>query len=47
MMIYSWFAKAYNWTPAQVDELSLEQVHWLPVIEEARVNAEITLNNRE
>lgn len=45
MMVYSWFAKCYNWTPAQVDELTLDQIRWLPAIEEARTAAEIQLNN--
>ncbi len=35
MLIYSWFARARNWTPRQVDELSLDEMEWLPLIEEA------------
>ncbi len=36
MLVYDYFAKAYHWTPAQVDELSLDHVFWLPVLDQAR-----------
>lgn len=35
MMIYNWFARAHHWTPRQVDELGLDEVEWLPLLEEA------------
>lgn len=35
MLVYNWFARARNWTPRQVDELSLDEMEWLPIIEEA------------
>jgi hypothetical protein len=35
MMLYRRFAKAYSWTPDQVRRLRLDELYWLPVIEEA------------
>jgi hypothetical protein len=35
MLIYNWFARARNWHPRQVDELGLDEMEWLPVLEEA------------
>jgi hypothetical protein len=35
VLIYRWFAATYQWTPAQVDELPLEALIWLPPIEMA------------
>jgi hypothetical protein len=35
MLVYNWFARARGWTPRQVDELSLEEMEWLPIVEEA------------
>lgn len=35
MMIYNWYARAHHWHPRQVDELNLEEVEWLPILEEA------------
>lgn len=35
MLVYNWFARARGWTPRQVDELTLEEMEWLPLIEEA------------
>ena len=35
MLVYNWFARARNWTPRQVDELRLDEMEWLPIIEEA------------
>ena len=34
-MLYRRFAKAYNWTPEMVRKLRLDELFWLPVIEEA------------
>lgn len=39
MIIYNWFARARSWTPRQVDELDLEEVEWLPLLEEACLQA--------
>jgi hypothetical protein len=39
MSLYHWFAEAYQWTPQQVDELTLDQVFWLPVMKEALSDA--------
>ena len=35
MWIYHKFRKLSNWTPEQVDRLTLEQQFWLPVMETA------------
>lgn len=35
MLIYNWFARARNWHPREVDELSLDEMEWLPLCEEA------------
>ena len=39
MMLYRRFAKAYQWTPAEVRRLKLDELFWLPVIEEAEAAA--------
>jgi hypothetical protein len=35
MVVYNWFARARNWPPRVVDELDLDEVEWLPLLEEA------------
>lgn len=40
MSLYHWFAEVYNWVPRQVDELTLEQLFWFPVMREARGDAD-------
>lgn len=35
ILTYRWFAAAYNWPPSVVDELTLDQQDWFPVVEEA------------
>jgi len=39
MMLYRKFAKAYQWTPEQVRRLRLDELFWLPVIEDAEAEA--------
>ena len=39
MMLYRKFAKAYQWTPEQVRRLRLDELDWLPVIEDAEDEA--------
>lgn len=39
MQIKHWFAKVRGWHPRQVDELSLEEMFWLPLQEEASLMA--------
>jgi hypothetical protein len=34
MWLYHKFSKLKGWTPQQVDELTLEQAHWLLVMED-------------
>ena len=38
-MLYRKFAKAYQWTPEQVRRLRLDELYWLPVIEDAEAEA--------
>jgi hypothetical protein len=38
-MTYDKFAEERGWTPRQVDELSREELFWLPVIRAARLDA--------
>ena len=35
MMLYRKFAKAYGWTPEMVRRLRVDELFWLPVIEDA------------
>ena len=39
MMIYDKFADAYGWSPRVVDELTLDEMFWLPVIRDAKAAA--------
>ncbi len=43
MMIYRKFAKAYQWPPETVRKLRLDELFWLPVIEDAEAAAVETL----
>ena len=45
MWLYHHFAEKWGWTPAQVDELTLEQAHWLPLIGQAQGNAQAQLGD--
>lgn len=35
MWLYHWYSENKGWTPQQVDELTLEQAYWFPVIKDA------------
>lgn len=39
MWLYHWFSENKGWTPRQVDELSLEEAHWLPILKDAQGDA--------
>lgn len=39
MIIYNWFGRARQWTPRQVDELELDELEYLPLMEEACLEA--------
>lgn len=39
MLTYDWFARTRGWAPSVVDELSLDQLHWFPILESARNEA--------
>ena len=45
MWIYHHFAEARGWTPRQVDELTLEEAHWLPVLKQAQGLAQSQLSD--
>jgi hypothetical protein len=36
MLTYDYFARTRGWTPSQVNELTLDELYWFPLIEEAR-----------
>lgn len=38
-MVYDMFAEVRGWHPRQVDELTLDELDWLPVMSEARAKA--------
>ena len=40
MLTYSWFADAYKWPPEVVRNLTLEELNWLPVIEQAKAEVQ-------
>ena len=47
MMVYNWFARTRNWHPRQVDELELDEVEWLPLLEEACLQASDVVQQEE
>lgn len=47
MMIKRWFAKSYGWTPGQVADLTLEELFWYPIIEDAANVAEERQHQQE
>lgn len=44
MLIYDKFIQGMDWHPRQIDELSLDEEFWLPVMKEAKADAIGTLN---
>ena len=40
MLTYHGFAEAYGWDPPVVRSLSLEELYWLPVVQQARAKAD-------
>ena len=43
MLTYDRFIQNMDWHPRIIDELSLEEEFWLPLVKDARVNAAGTL----
>jgi hypothetical protein len=39
VLVYDQFAQSYGWTPRQVDELTLDELEWLPVVRQAKADA--------
>jgi hypothetical protein len=39
MFMRRWFYKTYKWTPQEVNQLPLEDLIWLPLIEQAEGKA--------
>jgi hypothetical protein len=35
ILVYGYFERNWNWHPRQVDELTLEELEWLPVYDDA------------
>jgi hypothetical protein len=46
MMYYESFAELWGWTPSQVDELTDEQLEWLPIIRAAKHDAAEQLRDK-
>jgi len=46
VLIHRWFAATYGWTPDQVGDLDLDDLLWLPVIEEAAHEAQEFLSKQ-
>lgn len=44
MLVYDKFIQGMDWHPRLVDELSLDEEFWLPVVKEAKADAIATLN---
>lgn len=40
MLVYNWFARNKDWHPRIVDTLTIEELEWFPILEEAFSNAE-------
>ena len=47
MLAYDRFAEAYGWPPRVVDELTLDELFWLPVVRAAKLEAAEALRPRE
>lgn len=45
MMVYDSFAETRGWDPRIVDELSLDELEWLPIITRARMVAREQLSD--
>jgi len=39
LMMYERFAEAYGWPPRVVDQMTREELFWLPVIRDAKADA--------
>lgn len=39
MVVYNWYARCHHWPPRVVDELDLDEVEWIPLLEEACMQA--------
>jgi hypothetical protein len=47
MTIYRFYAQNYHWTPDVVDRLSLYQMEWFPIMEEAANDAQEVIQDQE
>lgn len=47
MLVYSWYARTHNWTPQQVDELSMEELEWIPLLAEAIGQAQEVMQKQD
>lgn len=45
--MYHWYSENKNWTPQQVDELTLEQAHWFPILKDAGDIADSQLSKND
>lgn len=44
MLVYDKFIQEMDWHPRLIDELSLDEEFWLPIVKEAKAGAVATLN---
>lgn len=47
MLAYDRFAEMYGWSPRVVDELTLDEMFWLPVVREAKADAAEALRPKD
>ena len=45
MWTYHWYADAWGWSPEIVDNLTLEQAYWLPLLKQAQGTAQAQLSS--
>jgi hypothetical protein len=43
ILTYHWYSKVHNWEPEIVDNLTLEQLEWFPIVEAAYNEASETI----
>jgi len=47
MWLYHWFATKWGWSPDVVDNLTLEQAQWLPLLDRAQGEAQAQLSSSD
>lgn len=47
ILVYGYFKKDTGWHPREVDELTLEELEWIPIYEEALAEAREFIHKQE